>query len=144
MNKGSTSYYYMSSSNMTTYNENGSAISKQHVRIDNNGNKDHYYKESVIEDNEEKIINENGNRKLQPKKNYVPISRTKQNSYFNPDWADLLFYNSDNNYVIDNKPIDNHIINDKPKESNTNENITTEEKVISNKPITMDKTNPKK
>lgn len=60
------SYYYMSSYSMTTYNENGNVKTKKSIKIklDDNGKKDHYQKKSIITDNEEKILLENGNADL--------------------------------------------------------------------------------
>lgn len=65
------SYYYMSSSCMTTYNENGNIKSKQHNYVNDNGNTDYYHKESVIENNNEKIIKEEGNKELEINQLYL-------------------------------------------------------------------------
>ena len=55
------SSFYSSSSYSSSSSSNGSGSVKKHVIINDNGNMDHYYKESVIHDGHEEVINENGN-----------------------------------------------------------------------------------
>ncbi|XWV25600.1 putative ORFan [Tupanvirus deep ocean] len=100
MNKGFTSYYYMSSSNVTTYNENGCKKSKQQVRINDNGNKDHYYKESVVENGQEKIIREEGNKKYEAKELFLtrPGRLLNWNSLFDSFWFDFPRFG---NFLLD-------------------------------------------
>ncbi len=84
-----TSYYYMSSSCMTTYNENGNKQSKQQININNNGNKDYYYKESIVENGTKKIVNEIGNKNLKYKKVDTPDSKLQRNNFYDKFWDGL-------------------------------------------------------
>jgi hypothetical protein len=129
MSQGATSYYYMSSSRMTTYNENGSVKSQQHIRVDNNGNKDYYHKESVIENDEENIVNENGNKELQYKQKYLLAPKTNWENFFKLNWVDFLYDNLENGKISNNKLESS---NNKQQNSNSNEATTTEQNNISN------------
>lgn len=65
------SYYYASSSaTLSDGNLNKTEIKK--IEINNNGLKDHYYKKSLFENNEEKIIKEDGNKELEGR--YININ----------------------------------------------------------------------
>ena len=54
----------MSSSSMTTYNDNGNIINSQKIKLNDNGNKDHYLRKSIIKDNGEELVEEEGNKDL--------------------------------------------------------------------------------
>ncbi|XWV26937.1 putative orfan [Tupanvirus soda lake] len=124
MNKGSSSYYYMSSSSVTTYNENGCKRSKQQVRINKNGNVDHYYKDSIVENGQEKIIKEDGNKKYEAKEFFLP--RQKQllnwNTFFEPLWFKFPY--------IGNFLLDNHQEEDSDVESVEDSDVKSEEDSI--------------
>ncbi len=150
----------MCSSNMTTYNENGNIKSKQSIRINNNGNKDYYDKESIIIENEEKILYENGNKKLTNKKltnnkltnkkltnNKLTNNKLTNNKLTNNklsmgniwEWFDLLFNDRMNKLeeIINNVSIDNKSIN--------NDNLLDNDNPIINgndNPIINDNDNP--
>lgn len=68
------SSYYMCSSSMTTYNKNGTTIKcKKKVRVNDNGKMDKYYKESIIENDRETIVKEDGNKDLENKQVFPNI-----------------------------------------------------------------------
>ena len=56
--------YYTTSSNMTTYNNDGKVKSKQEHHVNDNGIKDMYLKESEYVDGKEQILLERGNKDL--------------------------------------------------------------------------------
>ncbi|MEM0354247.1 MAG: hypothetical protein QXW79_01560 [Thermoplasmata archaeon] len=63
MEKGRTGYYYMHSFS-TTYDDGKVKKSRKRVFVNKNGMKDSYYKKSVVENGQENVIKEEGNREL--------------------------------------------------------------------------------
>ena len=49
---------------MTTYNDNGNITNSREIKLNDNGNKDHYLRKSVIKDNGEELVEEEGNKDL--------------------------------------------------------------------------------
>lgn len=120
MNKKLSSYY-MYSSNMTTYNENGNINSKHKIRINNNGVKDFYNKEFIIENNKEKILLENGNEKL------TQIKIPNFTSIFNYFWNNHTFFPSLDTENTDlEKSVNDIISNDSNLNNNENSTCTND------------------
>lgn len=134
LNSGS--YYYMSSSNVTTYNDNGNYTTRQKVMINNNGAKDKYYKKSVSNNGVETIVKENGNPEILSQARppvIFPQRRGLFDDFFEPfhklfwsPWS-ILGYDNQNaeqptNAIEADKPIETS------SQSETNEVSDTKEK----------------
>lgn len=91
---GGPSYYYISSSCMTTYNENGRTKSSKHIYVDDNGIKNDYHKESILGDRTEEIIKEKGNKHLDIKQIHAPTFGTFMSDFFDP-WHLPMYSNSE-------------------------------------------------
>lgn len=80
-------YYYMSSSSITSYNENDATTKcKKKIRVNNNGQYDKYYKESIIEKDGERIVKEEGNRELDTKRIMIPNFFEEWNRLMDAFW----------------------------------------------------------
>ena len=76
----------MSSYSITTYNSNGDIKTKQKIKVCDNGHQDSYYKESVMENQQEKIIREAGNPNLSGQLNEQLMPNVTDLKYFHKHW----------------------------------------------------------
>ena len=93
----------MSSSIVTAYNDKGNKSQIKKLEIDNNGSKDYYYKESSFENNEEKIIKEDGNKELDNQYQQLDQSRCSANALTSSEIKQSAENNDENNEEINNK-----------------------------------------
>ena len=110
------SCYYMCSSKMTTYNENGNIRSSQSIHINDNGIKDFYSKKSVIENDCEIIIKEEGNKNLAINKIKIPKIRSLWNILSRVNEEEMPKQLTDQSEIIN----DNDDTNKKPKTDDDN------------------------
>lgn len=84
MEKG---YYYVFSSSLSTYNSrNGGSKTRRRVHVNNNGRKDYYYKESLMENGNEIVTKEEGNKELEklPGIGQFPNFKINLDKFFSP------------------------------------------------------------
>ena len=99
---------------MTTYNENCNRKIKKYININDNGNKNYYYKEYIVKNDGEKIIKEDGDKNLDLEDYKLQIMRPK------------ISYNDIDNRFLFNFPemnFDNSFRKNKMEKENISKNM---------------------